>query len=596
MIGERLSRLRALMTERGLAAYYVPTDDYHLSEYVSGHFRARVYLTGFTGSAGTLVVTRDEACLWVDSRYFIQSALQTAGTPIQIMQIGEEGVPAIADYLFDKLPEGSSLGFDGRTVPAQWALRTGRQLAAKKITLVPDLDLVGEIWEDRPPLPKGKVWVLGEEYAGKSAAEKLRDVREVMAGKDADAHVLTTLDDIAWLLNIRGEDIPYCPVALSYLILEREEAYLFIDSDKLDDGVKRYLDALNITVLPYEDVYTFAGRYDEGSTVLLSTDRVNDALYDIIAKDAIVIDAENPERLAKAVKNETEMENLRRAHIKDGLALTRFIKWVKENVGRLDMDEISAADHLDALRRAQKGNLGLSFNTICAYGPHAALPHYAATEETKAEIEPAGFLLVDSGGQYYEGTTDVTRTFALGELSAEQKKHFALVLRGMLALANARFRYGCRGANLDALCRAPLWQEGLDYKHGTGHGVGYLLAVHEGPNNFAWKLEGEKISSVVLEEGMVTSDEPGLYFEGSYGIRTENLIACRKAEKNEFGQYMCFETLTCAPIDLDAIDPALLNEMEKKQLNAYHAFVFEKLSPLMDREEREWLRKYTRSI
>lgn len=596
MIAQRLTRLRALMKEHNLAAYYVPTDDFHLSEYVGAHFKARVYMTGFTGSAGTLVVTPEEARLWVDSRYFIQSEQQTAGTPVTVMKMGEEGVPAIAEYLMDTLPEGSALGFDGCTVSAQWALKTQRMLAAKNVALSPDLDLVGDIWEDRPPLPCGKVWALSIEYAGKSAAKKLAEVRRVMEEKDADAHVLASLDDIAWLLNIRGDDVVNTPVALAHLIVERDEAYLFIDGAKLDEPVRDYLAHLDVTVLPYEDVYGFAKRYDEGCAVLLSTDRVNYALYNVLAKDAIIIDAENPERLAKAIKNPTEIENLRRAHVKDGLALTRFIKWVKENVGKVEMDEISAADYLESLRRAQEGFLGLSFDTICAYGAHAALPHYSATGETKAAIEPRGLLLVDSGGQYLEGTTDVTRTFAVGELNDTEKKHFALVLRGMLALSNARFRYGCRGANLDALCRAPLWEAGLDFKHGTGHGVGYLLGVHEGPNNFSWKIEGEKITSCVFEEGMVTSDEPGLYFEGSHGIRTENEIVCLTDEKNEFGQFMRFETLTCAPIDLDAIDPALLNETEKRQLNAYHAFVFEKLAPLMDREEREWLRRYTRSI
>ncbi|HWQ59212.1 MAG TPA: aminopeptidase P family protein [Clostridia bacterium] len=596
MIDERLARLRALMEERGLAAYYVPTDDCHLSEYVGEYFRARAYMTGFTGSAGTLVVTPGEACLWVDSRYFLQSEFQTAGSSIKVMRVGEEGVPSIAQYLLNTLPEGARLGFDGRTVGAQWALRTGRQLASKKITLEPTIDLVGEIWENRPPLPVGRVFVLSEEYAGRSAEDKLADVRRAMKEKDADAHVLATLDDIAWLLNIRGDDVLNTPVALSYLVVEAEEAFLFIDGAKLDEDAREHLRSLNVTVRPYGSVYEFAARYIEGSTVMLWSERVNFALYDIIAKEATVVDAENPTYLAKAVKNETEVENLRRAHIKDGLALTRFIKWAKENVGRIEMDEISAADKLDEARRALPGNLGLSFNTICAYGPHAALPHYSATPETNVNIEPSGFLLVDSGGQYYEGTTDVTRTFAVGELTREQKRNFALVLRGMLALAGARFLYGCRGANLDALCRAPLWEAALDYKHGTGHGVGYLLGVHEGPNSFRWKIEGEKPTSCVLEEGMVTSDEPGLYFESAYGIRTENLVVCRRDVKNEYGQFMRFETLTCAPIDLDAVDPALLNEAERKQLNCYHAFVFEKLAPLMDREEREWLRKYTRSI
>ena len=596
MIAERIARLRALMEAHGLAAYYVPTDDFHLSEYVGDHFRARVYLTGFTGSAGTLVVTPHEALLWVDSRYFIQSAQQTAGAPITLMKVGEEGVPTIVQYLAQNLPEGSALGFDGRTVSAQWALRMQAALANKRIALDPALDLVGEIWQNRPPLPEGRVWVLADEYAGQGAAQKLRELRAVMEQKDADAHVVAALDDIAWLLNIRGDDVRHTPVALCYLIVERERAYLFIDEKKLGEAVKTYLDALGVSVLPYGEVYAFARRYGEGASVLLSGERVNYTLYDIIAANAIIVDAPNPATLKKAMKNPVEVENMRRAHVKDGLALTRFIKWAKENAGQTGMTELSAGAYLDALRMEQPGCLGLSFDTICAYGAHAALPHYAATPETSVQIEPRGLLLVDSGGQYLEGTTDVTRTFAVGEVSAEQKKHFALVLRGMLALANARFLYGCRGANLDILCCAPLWEEKLGCKHNTGHGVGYLLGVHEGPNNFRWKLEGEKISSVILEEGMITSDEPGLYFEGAYGIRTENLIVCRRDEKNEFGQFMSFETLTCAPIDLDCIDPALLNEAEKRQLNAYHAFVFERLAPLMNREEREWLRKYTRSI
>lgn len=596
MIEHRLARLRALMQEKGLGAYYVPTDDFHLSEYVGEHFQARTYLTGFTGSAGTLVVTPSEACLWVDSRYFIQSALQCAGTEIKIMQSGEENVPSIAEYLEAHLPEGAALGLDGRTVSAQWALKTAKHLSKKHIRIDSSLDLVGEIWEDRPLLPMGKVWILSEEYAGQSAKAKLDALREAMREKDVDAHAIGALEDIAWLLNIRGEDVQHTPVVLSYLIVEKDEAYLFIDEQKLSGEVRASLEELGVFVLPYEGVYTFARRYGEGSSVLLCSERINATLYDVFAEHAIIVDAENPAHLAKAVKNGTEVENLRRAHIKDGIALTRFIKWVKENAGKVEMDELSLAQRLDEARRALPGCLDLSFNTICAYGAHAALPHYSATPETCAAIEPHGFLLVDSGGQYLEGTTDVTRTFAVGEVSVEQKKHFALVLRGMLALANARFLYGSRGANLDALCRAPLWAEGLDYKHGTGHGVGYLLGVHEGPNSFRWKLEGEKNTSCVIEEGMVTSDEPGLYFEGAYGIRTENLLVCQKDIKNEYGQFMRFETLTCAPIDLDCIDPTLLSEAERAQINAYHAFVFDKLAPLMDREEREWLRKYTRSI
>ena len=595
MIAERLSRLRALMQQKGVGAYYVPTADFHLSEYVNPYFKSRQYLTGFTGSAGTLVVTMDEAALWVDGRYFIQAEEQLSGTPVKLMKMGEEGVPSVLEYL-SKLPEGTVIGLDGRTVSAAMALRMEKTLSTRNITLEPDMDLVGDIWPDRPPLPNAPVYVLGVDSVGVSAADKIADIRRVLAEKDADAHVLCTLDDIAWLFNLRGGDVECNPVFLSYAIIERDAAYIFADKSKFHACVQEYLRQLNVTLLPYNDIYEFASKYDEGDAILLSTASVNYTLYDKLYDKAIIIDEENPEQLKKAIKNPVEIENMRKAHIKDGLAVTRFMRWVKENVGKEPISELSAAAKMDSLRLETEGNLGRSFSTISAYGPHAALPHYAPTEESNLAVEPRGFLLMDSGGQYYEGTTDITRTIAVGPLTDTEKKHFALVLRSMLRLANARFLYGCRGLNLDILARGPLWDEGLDFKHGTGHGIGYLLNVHEAPNGFRWKIVPERVDSCVFEEGMITSDEPGIYIEGSHGIRTENLIVCRKGEKNEYGQFMYFETLTMAPIDLDAIDPSYLNDTEKQQLNDYHKLVYEKLSPYMDDGEREWLRKYTRAI
>ena len=595
MIAERLSRLRALMQQKGAGAYYVPTADFHLSEYVNPYFKSRQYLTGFTGSAGTLVVTMDEAALWVDGRYFIQAEEQLSGTPVKLMKMGEEGVPSVLEYL-SKLPEGTVIGLDGRTVSAAMALRMEKTLSTRNITLEPDMDLVGDIWPDRPPLPNAPVYVLGVDSVGVSAADKIADIRRVLVEKDADAHVLCTLDDIAWLFNLRGGDVECNPVFLSYAIIERDAAYIFADKSKFHACVQEYLRQLNVTLLPYNDIYEFASKYDEGDAILLSTASVNYTLYDKLYDKAIIIDEENPEQLKKAIKNPVEIENMRKAHIKDGLAVTRFMRWVKENVGKEPISELSAAAKMDSLRLETEGNLGRSFSTISAYGPHAALPHYAPTEESNLAVEPRGFLLVDSGGQYYEGTTDITRTIAVGPLTDTEKKHFALVLRSMLRLANARFLYGCRGLNLDILARGPLWDEGLDFKHGTGHGIGYLLNVHEAPNGFRWKIVPERVDSCVFEEGMITSDEPGIYIEGSHGIRTENLIVCRKGEKNEYGQFMYFETLTMAPIDLDAIDPSYLNDAEKQQLNDYHRLVYEKLSPYMDDGEREWLRKYTRAI
>ncbi len=595
MIAERLSRLRALMQQKGAGAYYVPTADFHLSEYVNPYFKSRQYLTGFTGSAGTLVVTMDEAALWVDGRYFIQAEEQLSGTPVKLMKMGEEGVPSVLEYL-SKLPEGAVIGLDGRTVSAAMALRMEKTLSTRNITLEPDMDLVGDIWPDRPPLPNAPVYVLGVDSVGVSAADKIADIRRVLVEKDADAHVLCTLDDIAWLFNLRGGDVECNPVFLSYAIIERDAAYIFADKSKFHACVQEYLRQLNVTLLPYNDIYEFASKYDEGDAILLSTASVNYTLYDKLYDKAIIIDEENPEQLKKAIKNPVEIENMRKAHIKDGLAVTRFMRWVKENVGKEPISELSAAAKMDSLRLETEGNLGRSFSTISAYGPHAALPHYAPTEESNLAVEPRGFLLMDSGGQYYEGTTDITRTIAVGPLTDTEKKHFALVLRSMLRLANARFLYGCRGLNLDILARGPLWDEGLDFKHGTGHGIGYLLNVHEAPNGFRWKIVPERVDSCVFEEGMITSDEPGIYIEGSHGIRTENLIVCRKGEKNEYGQFMYFETLTMAPIDLDAIDPSYLNDTEKQQLNDYHKLVYEKLSPYMDDGEREWLRKYTRAI
>ena len=595
MIAERLSRLRALMQQKGAGAYYVPTADFHLSEYVNPYFKSRQYLTGFTGSAGTLVVTMDEAALWVDGRYFIQAEEQLSGTPVKLMKMGEEGVPSVLEYL-SKLPEGTVIGLDGRTISAAMALRMEKTLSTRNITLEPDMDLVGDIWPDRPPLPNAPVYVLGVDSVGVSAADKIADIRRVLVEKDADAHVLCTLDDIAWLFNLRGGDVECNPVFLSYAIIERDAAYIFADKSKFHACVQEYLRQLNVTLLPYNDIYEFASKYDEGDAILLSTASVNYTLYDKLYDKAIIIDEENPEQLKKAIKNPVEIENMRKAHIKDGLAVTRFMRWVKENVGKEPISELSAAAKMDSLRLETEGNLGRSFSTISAYGPHAALPHYAPTEESNLAVEPRGFLLMDSGGQYYEGTTDITRTIAVGPLTDTEKKHFALVLRSMLRLANARFLYGCRGLNLDILARGPLWDEGLDFKHGTGHGIGYLLNVHEAPNGFRWKIVPERVDSCVFEEGMITSDEPGIYIEGSHGIRTENLIVCRKGEKNEYGQFMYFETLTMAPIDLDAIDPSYLNDTEKQQLNDYHRLVYEKLSPYMDDGEREWLRKYTRAI
>ena len=594
-MNKHLEQLREKMRERGIDVYVVPTSDYHESEYVSEHFACRRYITGFTGSAGTAVVTMEEAGLWTDGRYFVQAAKQLEGSGVTLRKMGVEGVPTILEYLRQAMPEGGTLGFDGRVVNELLGEEMEAAVAARHAKIAYGEDLVGMIWADRPALSREPVWILDEKYCGKSAAEKIADLRAAMREAGADVHVLTTLDDIVWLLNIRGNDVPCNPVVLSYLAVTETEVLLFIQEEALDDSARSYLESLGVAVKPYDSIYDYVKTL-AGQAVMVEKSRVNYALCHNLDASCRVIDRMNPTALAKAVKNPVEMENIRRAHIKDGVAVTKYIYWLKKNIGKIPMDEMSVADRLEEFRREQEGYLGPSFNTISAYGPNAAMCHYSATEESKAVLEPRGLYLVDSGGQYYEGTTDITRTIALGELTAEEREHFTLTAMSMLRLGNVKFLHGCRGLNLDYVAREVFWQRGLNFDHGTGHGVGYLLNVHERPNGIRWKVVPERQDSGVLEEGMLTSDEPGIYIEGSHGIRTENLILCRKAEKTEYGQFMRFEFVTFVPIDLDAIDKSLMRPEDVEMLNAYHREVYEKISPYLTAEEADWLREATREI
>ena len=594
-MNKHLEQLREKMRERGIDVYVVPTSDYHESEYVSEHFACRRYITGFTGSAGTAVVTMEKAGLWTDGRYFVQAAKQLEGSGVTLQKMGVEGVPTILEYLRQAMPEGGTLGFDGRVVNELLGEEMEAAVAARHAKIAYGEDLVGMIWADRPALSREPVWILDEKYCGKSAAEKIADLRAAMREAGADVHVLTALDDIVWLLNIRGNDVPCNPVVLSYLAVTETEVLLFIQEEALDDSARSYLEGLGVTVKPYDSIYDYVKTL-AGQAVMVEKSRVNYALCHNLDASCRVIDRMNPTALAKAVKNPVEMENIRRAHIKDGVAVTKYIYWLKKNIGKIPMDEMSVADRLEEFRREQEGYLGPSFNTISAYGPNAAMCHYSATEESKAVLEPRGLYLVDSGGQYYEGTTDITRTIALGELTAEEREHFTLTAMSMLRLGNVKFLHGCRGLNLDYVAREVFWQRGLNFDHGTGHGVGYLLNVHERPNGIRWKVVPERQDSGVLEEGMLTSDEPGIYIEGSHGIRTENLILCRKAEKTEYGQFMRFEFVTFVPIDLDAIDKSLMRPEDVEMLNAYHREVYEKISPYLTAEEADWLREATREI
>ena len=595
MIQERLKELRAQMQERGIDIYIVPTSDFHQSEYVGEYFKARKYMTGFTGSAGTAVITKEEAGLWTDGRYFIQAEKQLEGSTVKLFKMGEEGVPKVEEYVKDHLTEGSCIGFDGRVMDAKSAEKYAEMAGEKKAALYVKEDLVGNIWKDRPQLPANKVWILEDAYVGRSMADKIADVRTQMQKEGADIHILSSLYDIAWLLNLRGGDIDHVPVFLSFVSIEKEQILLFVNPQILDKEVQDYLEKNHVTIRPYEDIYTYAQNLQKVK-VLISAEETNYRIAECIREHAEVLEGENPSLMLKAVKNEIELKNTREAHLKDAVAVTKFMYWLKTNIGKMEISEISASDYLEERRKEQEHYLDLSFDTISAYGPHGAMMHYSATKESNAVLKPEGFLLVDSGGHYLEGTTDITRTFALGALTDEEKQHFTAVCRSNMNLANAKFLYGCCGINLDILARGPLWDLGIDYRCGTGHGVGHILNVHEGPNGFRWKIVPERNDSGKLEEGMITTDEPGVYIEGKYGIRTENELICVKDEKNEYGQFMRFENITYVPIDLDAILPEEMSAKERRELNEYHQMVYEKVSPYLTDEEREWLKTYTRPI
>lgn len=596
MIPERLAALRSLMKEHKVDAYLVPTDDFHCSEYVGEHFKCRKFITGFTGSAGTAVITQTEAGLWTDGRYFIQAAAQLQGTGITLYKMGEEGVPTIEEYLKTTLTAGQCLGFDGRTMTAKYGEALENELKKKEVSIACHLDLVGDIWSDRPALSCEPVWALDLKYAGRPRNEKFAAIRKAMAEKKADYFLLTSLDDIAWLLNLRGNDIACNPVFLSYLVMTQSQIWLFAQEEAFPAEILKALKQDGVTLQPYNSIYTFVTTLPEGSSVLLDGTSANYTLKKSLPAQVRIVEEVNPTLLPKATKNSVEVANMKKAHIRDGVAVTKFIYWLKQNVGKTEITELSAAEKLEEFRSQGEHYIGPSFDPIISYGPHAAIVHYSATPETNVPLQPKGMMLADTGGQYLEGTTDITRTIVLGETTDKEKEYFTRVLRGNLNLAAAKFPYGATGKNLDYLARGPLWEVGADYNHGTGHGVGFLLNVHEGPNSINWKVRPGGKEPCVLEEGMVTSDEPGFYVEGEFGIRHENLIVCQKVDKTEFGQFMCFQYLTLVPFDLDAVVPELMSEKERRLLNSYHKTVYEKISPYMNEEEKVWLKEATREI
>jgi len=593
-IQERLKALREQMKEKKIDIYIVPTADFHQTEYVGEYFKARKYITNFSGSAGTAVITADEARLWTDGRYFIQAAEQIAGTTVELMKMGEPGVPTIKEYLADTLKAGGNIGFDGRAVAMSEGLAYEEIAKEKNGRVIYACDLIDEIWEERPALSAEPAWILEEKYAGETAAGKLSRIREYMKENGASVHVLTTLDDICWTLNMRGNDIEFFPLVLSYGIITMSQMHLYINEAKLSEEMKAQFAKDHILLHPYNDIYEDVKMIAEEESVLIDPARLNYALYSNIPDGVKKIEQRNPEVLFKAVKNPVEIENIRKAQLKDSVAHVRFMKWLKENVGKIRITEMSASEKLDEFRMEMGNFIRPSFEPISSYGEHCALMHYTSSQETDVELKEGNVFLTDTGAGFYEGSTDITRTYALGEIPDIMKEHFTLTLMGHMGLANARFLYGCTGMNLDLMARKPLWDRGLDFKCGTGHGMGYLLSIHESPAGFRWRYRAGE--TAVLEEGMVLTDEPGIYIEGSHGIRLENEILVRKGEQNEYGQFMYFETITYIPMDLDAVKTEMLPEETRIQLNDYHRTVYEKISPYLNDEEKEWLKKYTRAV
>ncbi len=601
VIQDRLKRLRAKMEENGIDYYIMPTSDFHNSEYSADFFKVREYFCGFDGSNGTLVVSKNFAGMWTDGRYFIQAENQMKGTGVELFKMMNPGVPTIAEFLFDNMKDGQTLGFDGRVISTSIGENFENKLSGKVVTFKIDKDLAEEVWTDRPALPCHDMYVLSDELCGQSFADKLTKVRARMRALGTTSYLLSKLDDIMWLTNLRGNDVECNPVALSYAYITFDKFILFVQGKEVTDEVRAYCDKVGIELREYSEMMDFIQNVQIEGNVLCDKRNTNFLTYKTLlektdAAKVLLKNEKDPTELMKAVKNETELTNIREVYLKDSAVLTKFIYWVKTNVGKIPMTEFTAAEKLDGMRAELPGFIELSFPTISAYNANAAMAHYEATADNAAEVKAEGMLLVDSGATYMGGTTDVTRTIVVGKISDEIKKHYTATVCGMLRLAASNFMKGCTGRNVDTFARQPLWDLGLDYNHGTGHGIGYMLNVHEGPHNIRWRY-AEGVQEAVLEPGMIVSDEPGVYIEGSHGIRIENIVEVVKNIDNEFGTFLGFRHLTYAPIDLEAIDVKYMESKDIKLLNDYHKMVYDKVSPLIeDAEIREWLKDVTKAI
>ena len=601
VIKDRLLRLRKKMAEEGIDYYMMPTSDFHNSEYSADFFKVREYFCGFDGSNGTLVVSADEAGMWTDGRYFIQAENQMKGTGVVLFKMLEPGVPTITEYLLKNMKEGQVLGFDGRVVSTSIGENLEKKLSEKKVTLKFDKDLAEDAWTERPALPCHDMYVLSDELCGMSFNDKLKVVRQKMEEYGTKAYILSKLDDIMWLTNLRGNDVECNPVALSYAVITTDEFWLFAQEKEITDKVKDYCDKVGIKLKDYHELFSHIKDMTVTGNILVDKRNTNFLTFKALmqkAEEAKVAlkNEKDPTELLKACKNDTEIKNIREVYVRDSAKLTEFIYWVKSTVGKEEITEYSAAMKLDSMRAELPGFIELSFPTISAYNANAAMAHYEATEDNYAVVKPEGMLLVDSGGTYMGGTTDVTRTIVVGEISDEIKRTYTATVVGMLRLANANFLEGCSGKNVDILARQCLWDMGIDYKHGTGHGIGYILNVHEGPQNIRWRFTPGQNEAPLLP-GMIVSDEPGVYIEGKYGIRIENILEVVKGEANEYGQFLHFAHLTYAPIDLEAIDKKYMEPRDVKALNDYHAEVYRRVSPLIkDAKILNWLRQATREI
>ena len=582
-INKRIEEARKVMGKYKVDAYIITSSDYHQSEYIDDYFKGREYLSGFTGSAGVLVIFKDEACLWTDGRYHIQAEKQLKGSEIKLFKQGNLGVPTYKEYVVSKLAENSKIGIDAKILLSSDI----NEILSKKKYKIVDFDLLDKVWNERKALPNGKIFILEDKYTGKSYKEKVKEIRKVLKEKGANYNIISSLDDIAWIYNFRGCDIIHNPVALSFTIISEKKSTLYINEKKLDKKAQKYFKDNKIEIKEYFEFFKDIKKL-KGS-ILVDFNKISYAIYEAISKNTL-INSMNPSTYLKAHKNEIEIANTKDIHIQDGVAMVKFMYWLKNNYKKENITEFSAEEKINSLREKIEGYIDLSFSTISAFGKNAAMMHYSAPEKNSTKIED-GVYLLDSGGTYLKGTTDITRTFFLGKVGKQEKIDNTLVLKGMLALSRAKFLFGATGTNLDILARQFLWNIGIDYKCGTGHGVGHILNVHEGPHGIRFQYNPQR-----LEVGMIVTNEPGAYIEGSHGIRIENELLVKEACETEHGKFLNFETITYAPIDLDGIVKTLLTKEEKQQLNEYHSEVYKKLSPYLNKKEKEFLKEYTKNI